>query len=141
MDAPSETKRRSVPRAKRRPRSARRADPLERDFGPGAAPAEEPPLGDRATGRAGTDPDEPGPRGPMPGIACAGEGCLLKPAADLVGRFVARRGGSATLSLAAISGLELLRALRDFLDEEIALAERASGRTSRPPRYERIPVE
>jgi hypothetical protein len=62
--------------------------------------------------------------------------------ADLVGRFALRaslrHGGS--LSRAAFSGLELMKALRDFLDEEIALAERA-GRGGAGERFVKIPVE
>lgn len=134
-------------RKRKRARPPRDRDPLEADFGPGPVAAEEPPREASAGKEAG--PARPGPDrsdaasrgGFAPGIACAGEGCLLKPAADLVGRFVARRGGSLPFAAAAISGLELLRALRDFLDEEIALAERAAGRAGRPPRYEKIPVE
>jgi hypothetical protein len=34
-----------------------------------------------------------------------------------------------------------MKALRDFLDEEIALAERAAGAGGKPPRYEKIKVE
>ena len=90
---------------------------------------------------------EPAPRakergGPIPGLACAGEGCIFKPAADLVGRFSLRlaRGRRSTLSRAASSGIEFMKALRDFLDEEIALAERAGGGGARS-RYEKIEVE
>jgi len=80
--------------------------------------------------------------GPIPGLACAGEGCIFKPAADLVGKFSLRltRGHGSTLSRAATSGIEFMKALRDFLDEEIALAERAGGSGVRP-RYEKIEVE
>jgi hypothetical protein len=81
--------------------------------------------------------------GPIPGLACAGEGCIFKPAADLVGRFSLRlaRGHTSTLSRAATSGIEFMKALRDFLDEEIALAERAAGGGGVRPRYEKIEVE
>ena len=34
-----------------------------------------------------------------------------------------------------------MKALRDFLDEEIALAERAAGRRAAAPRYEKIKVD
>jgi hypothetical protein len=34
-----------------------------------------------------------------------------------------------------------MKALRDFLDEEIALAERAAGGSGARPRYEKIEVE
>lgn len=113
-------------------RKTRKKDPLEEDFGPG--PIDEP------------GPARPGPRatsGPIPGLACAGDGCILKPAADLVGKFslrLARRHGS-TLSRAASSGIEFMKALRDFLDEEIAYAERAAGGSGKPSRYEKIKVE
>ena len=50
---------------------SKKKDPLETDFGPGEAA--------RATS------------GPIPGLACAGDGCLFKPAADLVGKFSLRR--------------------------------------------------
>ena len=92
--------------------------------------------------------EEPAPAakergGPIPGLACAGEGCVFKPAADLVGKFslrLARRHGS-TLSRAASSGIEFMKALRDFLDEEIALAERAAAGGGKGSRYEKIEVE
>lgn len=107
-------------------------DPIERDFGPGEA--EEPPAADGAA-------NPPPAMGPIPGIACAGERCLLKPAADLVGRLTLSLAGRAALGRAAYSGVELLKALRDFLDEEISLAERATTKDpGAPPRYEKIPV-
>ena len=93
-------------------------------------------------------PEEPAPAarergGPIPGLACAGEGCVFKPAADLVGRFSLRlaRGHGSTLSRAKTSGIEFMKALRDFLDEEIALAERTAGGGRVRPRYEKIEVE
>lgn len=117
--------------SRRRARRPVRGRPLlERDFGPGVADA--PPAGTRV------------PTGPFPGLACAGEGCLLKPFADLITRFAHRvsRGHGISLTRAAFSGIELLRALRDFLDEEIAFAERASGKGDSPsPGYAKIPVE
>jgi hypothetical protein len=101
---------------------------FEGDFGPGLD--EEPAPAAKERG------------GPIPGLACAGEGCIFKPAADLVGRFSLRlaRGHGNTLSRAATSGIEFMKALRDFLDEEIALAERAAGGGKRS-RYEKIEVE
>jgi hypothetical protein len=48
--------------------------------------------------------------------------------------------GRAALGRAAFSGIELLKALRDFLDEEIALAERAT-KASGASRFEKIEVE
>ena len=51
-------------------RRTKKKDPVEHDFGPGEIP--------RATS------------GPIPGLACAGDGCLFKPAADLVGKFSLR---------------------------------------------------
>jgi hypothetical protein len=112
-----------------KPRRRRRTvDPLERDFGPGVKE-------DRASAASPTS-------GPIPGLACAGESCLLKPAADLVGKFVLSLAGRAALGRAAGSGIDLLKALRDFLDEEIALAERAAKKEAgSPPRYEKIRVE
>jgi len=81
----------------------------------------------------------------LPGVPCGGEGCFLRPAAELVTRFgaeLARRGHAESMTQAAFSGLELLKALRQFLDEEIAYAERlAEERRRGAPRYAKIPVE
>ena len=109
-------------------RRTKREDPLENDFGPGLREEE-------TEARATT--------GPSPGLACAGDGCLFKPAADLVAKFSLRlaRGHGSSLSRAATSGIEFMKALRDFLDEEIALAERAAGAGGKPPRYEKIKVD
>jgi hypothetical protein len=114
-----------------RPHRRPKADPLNADFGPGLAEEE-------ASRRPAS--------GPIPGLACAGDNCVLKPAADLIGRFIlslGSRGHGSTLSRAALSGIELMKALRDFLDTEIALVERAAGKRTegRPPRYEKIRVE
>lgn len=118
-------------RRARRKRAARRpaSSSFEEQFGPGRG--EEPAPEARERG------------GPIPGLACAGEGCIFKPAADLVGRFSLRlaRGHKSTLSRAATSGIEFMKALRDFLDEEIALAERAAGGGGVRGRYEKIEVE
>ncbi len=105
------------------------ASSFEGRFGPGRG--EEPAPAGRGRG------------GPIPGLACAGEGCIFKPAADLVGKFSLRlaRGHGSTLSRAKTSGIEFMKALRDFLDEEIALAERAAGGGERRPHYEKIEVE
>jgi hypothetical protein len=110
----------------------KKEDPLEKDFGPGTRKEEE--EAKPGSPRAGS--------GPIPGLACAGDGCLFKPAADLVGRFSLRlaRGHGTTLARAASSGIEFMKALRDFLDEEIALAERAAG-GGKAPRYEKIEVK
>jgi hypothetical protein len=105
-------------------------DPLEADFGPGVAEGVAPDAGSTAP-RAG---------GPIPGLACGGEGCLLRPAAGLIGKFSVSLAGRAALGRAAFSGIELMKALRDFLDEEIALAERAA-RPGGGARYEKISVE
>ena len=123
---------------KRKPggRTRRRSpgvDPIERDFGPGEAAEPTAP-----------EPEKPSSStaGPFPGLACGGDNCLLKPAADLVGRFTLSLAGRAALGRAAFSGVALLKALRDFLDEEISLAERAAGKGgAAPQRYERIKVE
>jgi hypothetical protein len=116
-------------------------DPLEADFGPGVAAkgaGSSPGMPDAHEARATHDAPRAG--GPIPGLACGGEGCFLRPAAGLVGKFSVSLAGRAALGRAAFSGIELMRALRDFLDEEIALAERAT-KTGRPPRYEKIKVE
>ena len=116
------------PKPRRRRRRA--ADPLAKDFGPGVK-------------EETTDASSPAAAsGPLPGLACAGENCLLRPAADLVGKFALSLAGRAALGRAASSGIELLKALRDFLDEEIALAERAAKKdTGAPRRYEKIKVD
>ena len=58
----------------------------------------------------------------------------------LVGRFSVSLAGRAALGRAAFSGIELMKALRDFLDEEIALAQ--SARTpGAGARYEKIKVD
>jgi hypothetical protein len=78
------------------------------------------------------------------GIPCGRDGCFLKPVGDLVGRFaleLARRGHSDSATRAATSGIGFLRALRDFLDEEIAFAERAAEARRSSPHYTKIPVE
>jgi hypothetical protein len=106
------------------------ADPVERDFGPGAkeeTDAEEAPASPAA--------------GPVPGLACGGENCLLRPVAGLVGRFGGSLAGRAALGRAAFSGVEMMKALRDFLDEEIAMVERAAGKGEGAARYEKIKVE
>jgi len=115
-----------------RKRTRKSADPLDADFGPGLAadaPAKE-------ASRPAT--------GPIPGIACAGDGCILKPAADLLAKFSLSRarGHGPSLARAAFSGIEFMKAMRDFLDEEIALAEGAAGRTGDSgARYEKIRVD
>jgi hypothetical protein len=116
-------------RTGRKAAARRRAASFEENFGPGVR--EEPARGTKERG------------GPIPGLACAGEGCIFKPAADLFGRFSLRltRGHTSTLSRAATSGIEFMKALRDFLDEEIALAERAAASGGARPRYEKIEVE
>ena len=118
-----------------RPARAKKApprDPLEADFGP------EPEV--VAPGETSSS----FPQGPFPGRACGGDGCLLKPVGSLLGRFALRlsRGHADSLSRAAFSGIELMKALRDFLDEEIVIAENAAVRTGKVhPRYSKIPVE
>ena len=133
---------------RRRGRKRGAGDGLEADFGPGFEPSEE--------GRpeeAGRSPRGPGAEGAGEArwtaetgarIPCGKEGCLLKPLGDLASRFVlelARRGHSDSAARAATSGIELLRALRDFLDEEIALAERTAEARRSSARYTKIPVE
>lgn len=111
-------------------RKKKTVDPLEADFGPGVTAAE----------AAEAAPDAPRAGGPIPGLACGGEGCFLRPAAGLIGKFSVSLAGRAALGRAAGSGIELMKALRDFLDEEIALATRAT-RSDGTPRYEKIKVE
>jgi hypothetical protein len=111
-------------------RKKKTVDPLEAEFGPGVA------APDAAESAAGA----PRAGGPIPGLACGGEGCFLRPAAGLIGKFSVSLAGRAALGRAAFSGIELMKALRDFLDEEIALAERAT-KSDGAPRYEKIKVE
>jgi len=114
------------------PRKKKLADPLESDFGPGVA---------SDPGKAGPESGgAPRASGPIPGLACGGEGCFLRPAAGLIGKFSLSLAGRAALGRAAGSGIELLKALRDFLDEEITLAERAT-KSDASTRYEKIKVE
>lgn len=123
------------PRVRRARASRERETPassVEEDFGPGLAE------------ESGSTEGRARRAGPFPGLACAGEDCLLKPAADLIGKFaltLGRRGHGVSLSRVALSGIDLMKALRDFLDEEIALAEKAAGAETRPPRYSKIRVE
>ena len=121
----AESKPRRRPRRRKRP-----ADSVERDFGPGA---KEEPGSDAA-------PSSPASR-PLSGLACGGENCLLRPVAGLVGRFGVSLAGRAALGRAAFSGVEMMKAFRDFLDEEIAMVERASGKGEGSARYEKIKVE
>jgi hypothetical protein len=77
-------------------------------------------------------------------MPCGGQGCFLHPVASLVSRFALRaaRGHGGSLGRAAFSGIEMMKAMRDFLDEEIGFAERAAGRAgSAKQGYEKIPVE
>lgn len=133
-----------MPERRRRER-ARGADGLEGDFGPGF---DEPSAGpDAAASPRGQEPPgSPGAgfAGFGAGIPCGGEGCFLKPLGDLAARFaieLARRGHADSAARAATSGIELLKALRDFLDEEIAFAERAAEARRGAARYTKIPVE
>jgi hypothetical protein len=112
-------------------RKKKTVDPLEADFGPGVA---------AERGAPGPAPEAPRAGGPIPGLACGGEGCFLRPVTGLVGRFSVSLAGRAALGRAAFSGIELMKALRDFLDEEIALAQR--GRSPETgARYEKIKVD
>ena len=130
---------------RRRRAEGRAADGLEGDFGPGfeEAAARPEPAG---TPRGQEPPGAPGAgfAGFGAGIPCGGEGCFLKPFGELAARFaleLARRGHADSATRAATSGIELLKALRDFLDEEIAFAERAAEARRGTARYTKIPVE
>jgi len=133
--------------AERRTKASRKAgDGLEDDFGPGFDPTPEAPEG--ATGPRPSDRGESrwdaGIPADFAGIPCGKGGCVLKPVGDLVTRFafeLARRGHTDSAQRATTSGVELLRALRDFLDEEIAFAERAAAARHSAARYTKIPVE
>ncbi len=132
--------------AERRRRASRKAgDGLENDFGPGFDPAPGTPDGGTPPRPSGTaEARTPGFGGFGAGIPCGGDGCFLKPVGDLVTRFtlqLAQRGHAESATRAATSGIELLRALRDFLDEEIAFAERAAKKQRGAERYTKIPVE
>ena len=133
--------------AERQPGASPKAgDGLEDDFGPGFDPTPEAPDG--AAGGQPSDRDESrrdaGFSAAFAGIPCGKEGCLLKPVGDLVTRFafeLARRGHADSAQRATTSGVELLRALRDFLDEEIAFLERTAEARQGAARYTKIPVE
>ncbi len=121
-------------------------DGLDDDFGPGFDPTPESPDG--ASGGQTSDRDEnrrdAGFSAAFAGIPCGKEGCLLKPVGDLGTRFafeLARRGHADSAQRATTSGVELLRALRDFLDEEIAFLERTAQARQGAARYTKIPVE
>jgi hypothetical protein len=149
----------SARKAAKSRRAAAAPDPLEADFGPGFDPDPDAAAREQEAARttaaeaaeaaeaaaAGSTADgrwTPPAPGFFPGVACGGETCLLNPFANLLGKFGLRlvRGRGASLSRVAFSSIELMRALRDFLDEEIALAEKASGGGA-APRYEKIPVD
>ncbi len=115
---------------KKKRKSGKKAapDPIGADFGPGPELPPEPPF----------------TPGPIPGMPCGGRGCFLHPVANLATRFAFKlaRGHGGSLSRAALSGIELMKALRDFLDEEITFAERAAGQTGNAKAgYEKIRVE
>jgi hypothetical protein len=133
--------------AERRTKASRKAgDGLDDDFGPGFDPTPGAPEG--ATGGRPSDRDESrreaGFAAAFAGIPCGKDGCLLKPVGDLVTRFafeLARRGHADSAQRATTSGVGLLRALRDFLDEEIAFLERTAEARQAAARYTKIPVE
>lgn len=120
-------------------RKAAPGDGLEGDFGPGWE-GERSPRPDARPAGAGEAPFSPFGAG----VPCGKDGCFLRPVGDLVSRFaleLARRGHADSAGRAATSGIELLKALRDFLDEEIAFAERAAEARRASARYTKIPVE
>ncbi|MBK9373453.1 MAG: hypothetical protein IPN03_06895 [Holophagales bacterium] len=126
---------------RRKKRGSKAGDGLENDFGPGFDPTPEAPKG--ATGARPASKTADFAAG-FAGIPCGKDGCILKPVGDLVTRFafeLARRGHADSASRATTSGIELLRALRDFLDEEIAFAERAAEKQRGSARYTKIPVD
>lgn len=90
-------------------------DPTERDFGPDPGPQSCPGAG---TGTCST--------GPIPGVACGGEACFLRPFASLAQTVFVHlsQNHPGTLRHVTASGIEFMKAVREFLDEEIALAER-----------------
>jgi hypothetical protein len=131
---------------RKRARSVPGGDGLDGDFGPGSDPSGEPAAGPAAGGT--TESGDAGRQAPFAGlgagIPCGKDGCFLKPVGDLATRFavqLARRGHADSATRAAVSGIELLKALRDFLDEEIAFAERAAEKQRASARYTKIPVE
>jgi hypothetical protein len=131
---------------RRREEAHSEPDGLEDDFGPGFDPT--PAADDGTAGRRpverGESRRDAGVAGGFAGIPCGKDGCFLKPVGDLVTRFafeLARRGHSDSAQRATTSGVELLRALRDFLDEEIAFLERTAEARQGAARYTKIPVE
>ncbi|MBK6404134.1 MAG: hypothetical protein IPF66_03320 [Holophagales bacterium] len=126
---------------RRKKQGARAGDGLENDFGPGFDAVPEAPEGAAGAGPKSRAADF---AAGFAGIPCGKDGCILKPVGDLVTRFafeLARRGHADSASRATTSGIELLRALRDFLDEEIAFAERAAEKQRGSARYTKIPVD
>src|SRR5512140_2550375 len=117
-----------TPKKKRKGGARNASDPIGADFGPGSEPR---------------PPEAPFNKGPIPGMPCGGGGCFLRPVANLASRCAVRgaRGHGGSLGRAASSGIELMKAMRDFLDEEIAFAERTAGRPgTTTPGYSKIPV-
>ncbi|MCC6131669.1 MAG: hypothetical protein IT186_17265 [Acidobacteria bacterium] len=91
-------------------------DPTERDFGPDPGP--QPSCSGFGNGTCAS--------GPIPGVPCGGEGCFLRPLASLVQTVFVHlsQNHPGSLRHASVSAIELMKAAREFLDEEIALAER-----------------
>ncbi len=102
-------------------------DPVEADFGPdpGSYYRSYRPFGS----------------GPIPGVPCGGEGCFLRPIADLLSAVFLQvsRNHSGSLRHASASGIELMKAMRQFLDEEITMAEKF--RATQGPRYQKIKID
>ena len=121
-------------------------DGLEGDFGPGFDPTRGPPRGvaGGSSGRARRSRTRYGISGARRDPVRRGR---LLPEAGRGPRRPASRsswrvaGTRTPPTRAATSGIGLLRALRDFLDEEIAFAERAAEARRASPRYTKIPVE
>ncbi|MBL8115508.1 MAG: hypothetical protein JNK60_21680 [Acidobacteria bacterium] len=117
---PRKAARAAAPRRPRRPATSA----FEEDFGPG--PEAVPP---------------PAP-GLLPGYACGGEGCALHPLRTIAERVLgdALKGGNAAsvLSGLATHSIDVLRMVRDLVNQEIARKETPA---ERPRRYTKIPVD
>lgn len=106
-------------------------DPTERDFGP--EPNHESCHGFGSASCNG---------GPIPGVPCGGDGCFLKPVASLIQTMFLQlsQNHPGSLRHATASGIEMMKAMREFLDEGIAIAERARAAQT-GQRFHKIQVD
>lgn len=121
----------AAPRRPRRPAGTA----FERDFGPGPEAAPQP------------------AQGLLPGYACGGESCALHPLRTIAERVFgdALKGGNASAAMSAASSgaaailtaltsqsVDVLRMVRDLVNQEIS---RKEAPAEKPRRYTKIPVD